>query len=289
MGNKGSKPEAKVVRLLKDPPLNAMPYSQIAQQVFKQNCTTCPLLTLPSEIRNRIFAEALGGYLIMVSVRRTINQQGSVPLLFDEFSLSENPSPSAIAPYRGLRDILIIKISALDCRYRYSISNPFASLQQTCRQVYMETALVPFSRVNDFWFAEDVALRMMAWEMRSVHFHSIAKIVFPVCEKVGEPSEFGDFDLGRLKNLSLLKRLQLVQVSIHFAGCNRCRNAVVMPEWVRDDALQRIRQSLGRKIKAAAPEGFKLVFEMQEQEAQEWVDAEDLKRRKKVVETMIGR
>ncbi|KAF7567133.1 hypothetical protein TUN199_03606 [Pyrenophora tritici-repentis] len=273
MGNGGSKPQTSGVRLLNDRLLNAMPYTQAAQRIFKQNRTACPLLNLPSEIQSRIFAEALGGYLIMFSVRRTA-QRGPIPLSFDEVD-------------GGLRAILMIKVSALNCRYRTSISSPFVSLQQTCRQIYMQTALVPFSHINDFWFSEDLALRMMSWRMKSVHFRSIAKVVFTVREKVGEPSEFGGFDLERLSSLSLLQGLKHVQVLIHFAVGDRCRNAVIMPEWVRDDALQRIGQSLGREIKAAAPKGVKLIFEMREQEAQEWVDPEDLKRRKEVIKAMI--
>ncbi|KAF2831591.1 hypothetical protein CC86DRAFT_269610, partial [Ophiobolus disseminans] len=85
------------------------------EEVYARNSSDSSLLRLPPELRNKIFGHVCGGMTI----------------LFQETKINVKAGPWASSP---------------------TVHGPFRALQQTCRQIYVETALLPFSKINQFWY-----------------------------------------------------------------------------------------------------------------------------------------
>jgi hypothetical protein len=135
-------------------------------------------------------------------------------------------------------------------------SNPFVSLQQTCRQIYTETAKLPFSRINQFWYLDERALDTLILWIKPSQIQAITKLFFfVVVEDVHEPSETGDMDLKRIRNLGMLTGVKhiSVAVAVRYSGC--------VPQSMKDAALRRIQGGLGPKVLEFAPKNAELVFE----------------------------
>jgi hypothetical protein len=135
-------------------------------------------------------------------------------------------------------------------------SNPFVSLQQTCWQIYTETAKLPFSRINRFWYLDERALDTLILWIKPSQIQAITKLFFfVVVEDVHEPSETGDMDLKRIRNLGMLTGVKhiSVAVAVRYSGC--------VPQSMKDAALGRIQGGLGPKVLEFAPKNVELVFE----------------------------
>ena len=111
------------------------------------NATHSPLLSLPSEIRNIIFAYAVGGYDIYISAynAQSISRHtvlASVTVLCKHTQLSYRMVtvmlPQGTRPFRSARPTDTL---------------PATSLARVCRQLYAETGLLPY-RLNHFKFSD---------------------------------------------------------------------------------------------------------------------------------------
>jgi len=85
-----------------------------------QNQHNSPLLRLPAELRNQIYAYVLGNLIIRPKPSKSLNQYGS-------------PTPGLKLRAAG---------ASLEDEER---ATRFLALTQTCRQVYAETKLLPFT------------------------------------------------------------------------------------------------------------------------------------------------
>jgi hypothetical protein len=148
--------------------------------ISERNRTDSPLLRLPAELRNKIFALAFGGLKIFIRNTR--------------IDVSYNS--------RGNADF---------------IRRPFAGLQGTCRQIYVETALLPFSEINEFWYYTTSDLDILQDRFAPAQVKAIStvffNIVFNPLDIVNNfPDRWGNFDRDRLVGLEEFEGLQKVIV-----------------------------------------------------------------------------
>ncbi|KAH6879231.1 hypothetical protein BKA58DRAFT_436922 [Alternaria rosae] len=141
-------------------------------------------------------------------------------------------------------------------------SNPFVSLQQICRQIYTETAMLPFSGLNHFWYLDDLALQILRKRLLPIQFHSITKLVFFVTENVDMPSATGNFDPARFQNLRLLTRLKYIRIVVLIKLDSVRAGPYSIARWIENPTFARIQASLEPIFLEAVPEGVDLDFEL---------------------------
>jgi hypothetical protein len=119
---------------------------------MKQNATQSPLLQLPPELRNQIFAYVVGNYDICIGA---FNDKK----YFDPRPKSDGKPPKT---HDHLYYRLITVILPHGADYRPAAPGddlPNLSLPQVCRQIYAETTLLPYM-LNHFIFVKSIwALR----------------------------------------------------------------------------------------------------------------------------------
>jgi hypothetical protein len=114
----------------------------------KKNSTTSPLLTLPAEIRNKIFSYAVGGYDICI---KALDMKATT-----ESSHGISTSPQ-VRKQKRVTTIILPKGTDFR-RARDGDDLPALALPLACRQLYTETSLLPymlncFALVGDFWLS----------------------------------------------------------------------------------------------------------------------------------------
>ena len=119
---------------------------------YERNITKSPLLSLPPEIRNRIWQFALTGYTLHVasiasrrkySVRVCTHKRGDVE---EARRFGEYPYPSFCRSYNHRHTACLIGVPTTD--------KPAISLLRTCRLAHSEAALLPFVG-NCFTFGKE--------------------------------------------------------------------------------------------------------------------------------------
>lgn len=141
-------------------------------------------------------------------------------------------------------------------------SNPFVLLQQTCRQIYTETAMLPLSGLNYIWYLDDLALQTLRKRLLPVQFYSITKLVFFVSENVDMPSATGNFDPARVQNLRLLTGLKYIRIVVLIKLDSVRGGPYSMARWIENPTFARIQAGLEPIFLEAVPEGVELDFEL---------------------------
>ncbi|KAF1836725.1 hypothetical protein BDW02DRAFT_596224 [Decorospora gaudefroyi] len=126
------------------------------------------------------------------------------------------------------------------------------------RYIYSETALLPFSAINRFWYYDDTTLSALIKLTNPVQFCAIAKLFFYVkAEEPPSPNAWtGAFDLDRIRNLDKLTGLKHVTVLVAWTSLYD----ISFP--AQNAALACIKAGLEDKIRAAAVPGVDVVFKL---------------------------
>jgi hypothetical protein len=264
------------IQLLDDGMLDARPRTEEAKKITEHNAMTSSLLNLPAEIRNRIFAFAMGRYQVFIS--SDIDQSSEYPDSDDELDESDEDvdMEEELVPTSEYLEVEMERMAQLlwgicppdflsltdpeehrtlwtRVTYSHSLIGPkvpqaFSPLQLTCRQIYAETALLPFSRTNRFWYYDDNALKTLVKVLIPAQLYAIMHLFFHVSDDAANPySDTGDFDLKRLTNLGKLNGLKRIAVT-------------VLPRL--EGQFERVEASLGGKIREEATKGVEVVFKM---------------------------
>jgi hypothetical protein len=165
------------IRLLDDGMLDATPKSQEDKRISHRNAQYPRLLSLPVEVRNQIFAEAIGGFSIFVKSKRMdfehythqelsqittrirfLNPSNQTPLHEAWLQVQKENLLTGVTVSNHTSTVVITRTNSI---HGSKENNPFFALQSTCRQLYTETALLPFSRINRFWYYDDRALSVL--------------------------------------------------------------------------------------------------------------------------------
>ncbi|KAI4708804.1 hypothetical protein J4E89_006205 [Alternaria sp. Ai002NY15] len=268
------------IRLLEDGMLNATLQSEEAKTIYQLNAQSSRLLALTGEIRNQIFAEAMRGFSIFIKSRRVdygeyTKQELSritnrIRLLnpscgtaLHETHLEVGPKHSLdVASWRRSK----VRITRTNLPGGPKESSPFVALQSTCRQIHTETALVPFSSINRFWYYNDFDLTALKNRITSAQTGAITRLFFYVnaMEYSSRPNDIGDFDLKRVQNLSTLTGLKYIHVAVvvddvdlmsHESSFRTTRPSEIA-------ALKRIEAGLGPRLLEFAPKDVELAFEL---------------------------
>ncbi|KAI4688442.1 hypothetical protein J4E81_008039 [Alternaria sp. BMP 2799] len=156
--------------------INAEPSAEVSE-ITARNSTESPLLRLPGELRNRVFAHLLGGYTIVVIHHKRPDTLG----LYDglKLTLSLTTSLESYPPrkslYMGPRMINGRYLNEADEKERNECREKelkearetrekrrvpqILTITQACRQIYQETALLQF-KSNIFHFTSVDALQV---------------------------------------------------------------------------------------------------------------------------------
>ncbi|KAI4616579.1 hypothetical protein J4E80_005853 [Alternaria sp. BMP 0032] len=233
------------IRLLEDGMLNVTPQSEEAKTIYQLNAQSSRLLALTGEIRNQIFAEAMRGFSIFIKSRRVDYGEYTKQELSRITNRIRLLNPSCGGPKEN---------------------NPFVALQSTCRQIYTETALVPFFSINRFWYYNDFALSALKNRITSVQTGAITKLFFYVnaMEYSSRPNNIGDFDLKRVQNLSTLTGLKYIHVAVVVDDVDlmSCESSFRTTRPSEIAALKRIEAGLGPRLLEFALKDVELAFEL---------------------------
>ncbi|KAG9188797.1 hypothetical protein G6011_07502 [Alternaria panax] len=250
------------LRLLDDGMLDATPQSEDDKRSFQRNFQSAPLLRLPCELRNRIFGHVMGGFQIFISSKAVDDLwypdkediymerciRSSIPsnrvALHEDWTFKDR----YLRPAKHLPKVTIARTMTSKGP---AFENPFVSLQRACRQIYTETATLPFSHINRFCYLDNHSLQVLAKRTRSVQIQSITKLILYVSEPLSGPYPTRNFPFARIQTLGLLTGLKSICINVTAGGSLSIRNAV----------LARIRTELEPKILEVAPNGIDLVFE----------------------------
>jgi hypothetical protein len=165
------------IRLLDDGMLDATPKSQEDKRISHRNAQYPRLLSLPVEVRNQIFTEAIGGFSIFVKSKRIdfedythqemsqittrirfLNPSNQMPLHEAWLQVQKENLLTGVTVSNHTSTVVITRTNSI---HGSKENNPFCALQSTCRQLYTETALLPFPRINRFWYYDDRALSVL--------------------------------------------------------------------------------------------------------------------------------
>jgi hypothetical protein len=218
-----------------------------AKKITEHNAMTSPLLNLPAEIRNRIFAFAMGGHQVFVSSdprpwkeyldieeeRMTHYITGTCPSSQSKYVQDAESLMTAKSP-----QVLWSKVTHSMRLSGRRVPKPFSSILQACRQFYAETALLPFSRINRFWYSNDDSLKMLIECLKPAQLRAITHLFFTV-------RSTEDFNFERLENLDKLEGVKRIDVE----GADMC-----------SVALEYVETGLGGKIREKAAKGVEVVF-----------------------------
>jgi hypothetical protein len=135
-----------------------------------------------------------------------------------------------------------------------SVPSPFIALQQTCRQIYKETALLPFSSVNTFWFSDMLALDKCKPKFYPAQWDCISHVFFNVSidtkVNTSSPPPIGNFRKERLEGLSSFKGLKKVTIYLN----------VDYHEEDKEDLMDGLKTALEGDLEEAVPASVKVVF-----------------------------
>jgi hypothetical protein len=123
------------------------------------------------------------------------------------------------------------------CSRNTTFRSAFSPLQQSCRQTYAETALLPFSTVNRFWY----------YDPRGLDF-------FRILVSNEWPSPLGSLELGRLEGLEQFQGLKKVTLFLELEGLVDLSLEQV------DDVLEELRIASEEHIRKVTPEGMEIVY-----------------------------
>jgi len=268
------------IKFLEDGMLDATPESKENKRICQRNVQSSRLLTLPIEVRNQIFAEAMGGFSIFIKSKRVdygeyTKQELSritdrIRLLNPSCGTALHETHLEVGPKHSLDvaswDRSKVRITRTNLPGGPKESSPFVALQSTCRQIYTETALVPFSGINRFWYYNDFALSALKNRVTSAQIGAIAKLFFYVkaMEYSSRPNDIGDFDLKRVQNLSTLTGLKYIHVAVvvNNGDLMSRESSFRTTRPSENAALKRIEAGLGPRLLEFAPKDVELAFEL---------------------------
>ena len=188
-----------------------------------RNSVSSPLLRLPAEVRNKIFAYVNSGLHIFMRAGR-----GNKPTILI------NNSTQAVAPPKY---------------------PPYRTLQSTCRQVYNETALLPFS-TNEYWYYTTSSLNACKPLFLGPQWECIRYISFPITIRARkELPVIGNFDIRRLEGLKAFSRLEEVTFYLNTEHPNAERR------------FEDVKTVLKRYLKEVVSADVKIVYEHRYREA----------------------
>ncbi|KAG9188799.1 hypothetical protein G6011_07504 [Alternaria panax] len=188
-----------------------------------QNSTTSPLLCLPAEVRNKVFEYVCNGLIIFMG----------------------------LGVGRGKDEIYVM--DGADQRSS-RISSPFVALQQTCRQIYSETALLPFS-ANKCWYFTTGSLPGCKELLYNAQFQCIQHICFTV--KINTScilAPLGDLCLERLQGLERFPKLKEVTIYMN------------TEEWELEHLLEDLKTAMKDELEKVVSASVKVVYEVRCQE-----------------------
>jgi len=261
------------IRFLEDGMLDATPEPEENKRICQRNVQSSRLLILPIEVRNQIFAEAMGGFSIFIKSRRVDYgkyTKQELSRITNRIRLLNSSAGTALHETHlevGPKDFLDVaswhsskvRITRTNLPGGPKEDNPFVALQSTCRQIYTETALVPFSSINRFWYYNDFALSALKKRITPAQTGAIAKLFFYVkaMEYSSRPNDIGDFDLKRVQNLSTLTGLKYIHIAVVVGTSSK---SSFRPSEIA--VLKRIEAGLGPRLLEFAPKDVELAFEL---------------------------
>jgi hypothetical protein len=131
----------------------------------------------------------------------------------------------------------------------------FSPLQQSCRQIYAETALLPFSTVNRFWYYGTRDLDVCLPEFHEPQVQSIGHVFFRIRVSNEWPSPLGSLELGRLEGLEQFQGLKKVTLFIELE-----EGLVDLALEQVDDVLEGLRIASEEPIRKVTSEGMEIVY-----------------------------
>ena len=182
------------------------------EDIYNRNSIESPLVRLPAELRNKIFGYVYGGMTIVCHGNRITIRAG----------------PWASSP---------------------PVYEPFVALQQTCRQIYIETALLPFSKINKFWYYGRESIHKMRSRLLIAQQNAISTIHFSIQKHDAGialliPVAWGNFEVSRLQHLH------------EFPGLQKIIFYCVKPFDVGP-----VRGEIEQRIRELGPRGVQIVFQ----------------------------
>jgi hypothetical protein len=268
------------VCLLDDGMLDATPRTEEHKQLLQRNAQSSLLLSLPPELRNRIFRRVMGGFSVWIGSGKVKGEykDAETKRITDRVRLLKPSDRKAhhenILRYTALGKKTVHCVSEIfvksagvngDC-HGPAVSSPFVSLQQTCRQIYAETAKLPFSRINQFHYRTECHLEAFEMWIRPSQLQAITKLLFFVYHRVNGPSENARMH-WHYPSLSMLTGVKHIHVTVQVTA--RGRNVHTgyadwtgyVSESMRDEARELVKVGLSPRILEHAPKGVELVFE----------------------------
>ncbi|KAI4647830.1 hypothetical protein J4E93_004241 [Alternaria ventricosa] len=202
--------------------LDATPPTTDVMAITQQNSVSSPLLRLPAEVRNKIFVYVNNGLHVFMRA--------------------------------GPCDRATITIKNGTHEGASSVYPPFL-FQHTCRQVYNETALLPFS-TNEYWYYTISSLNACKPLFLRPQWECIRYISFPITIRTRkELPVIGDFDVRRLEGLKAFSSLKEVTFYLNMEHPNAER-------WFED-----VKTVLKGYIEEVVSTGVKIVYEHRYREA----------------------
>jgi len=195
----------------------------------QRNSATSPLLRLPAEVRNKIFTYVNSGLNI--------------------FMWNKNFDPLRKIGGACRNPQVLIRHDASPIASYLVALPPFLALQAICRQVYNETAMLPFS-TNEYWYFTNYSLDLCKTLFYEAQLQCIRFLSFTVTIHHGVfTSETGEFRVGALEGLRAFPNLQEVSFSFD----------TDLPEDERTPLLERPKAVLENRVKRVVF-GVKVVF-----------------------------
>jgi hypothetical protein len=266
----GQEEATRKVRFLKDGMVDATPHTDEIGKITKRNSNESLLLMLPAEIRNKIFGYAIGGHQVFLRSNPGKLQCGPWYQDDDESVYEEdreNEFPDGILS--DMFQVMVSRPAASQVTVSHGdrpsgpgkVLRPFVSLHQACRQIYSETALLPFSS-NRFWYPNAQALMLFIERLNASQLHAITDLFFCVSEDIQSPTAMGVFGPDRFQHLGELAGLKRVEILVVIQGYPLFDKNNPIPAWTVQDALQRIKTGLEPEIKEKAAKGVEVVFKL---------------------------
>jgi hypothetical protein len=89
-------------------------------------------------------------------------------------------------------------------------SNPFLTLQQASRQLYAETALLPFSAINGFWYYGESEIVKCEPVLYEAQWACVAHVFFNISISKDYPGPLGNFAASSIELLMTFRGLKKV-------------------------------------------------------------------------------
>ncbi|KAI4708780.1 hypothetical protein J4E89_006181 [Alternaria sp. Ai002NY15] len=205
------------LRLYDNGMLDATPRTSDVIATTHRNSVTSPLLLLPAEVRNKIFSYVNSGLHIYMRAGTSFQ-----PVIY------------------------IKNGSHANATFEYQ---PFLTPQGICRQIYSETALLPFT-TNEYWYFTKNSLEICKPFFWDQQLQSIRYVSFAITIIMGKfDPVIGNFDAGRLDGLKAFSDLQEVTIYLNMEH----------PEAER--RFEGVKTFLKGYLKEVVSAGVKIVYE----------------------------